>query len=35
LFVTAAVDAANHWEFEASTKETTQTLEFKFDRDSH
>jgi TonB family protein len=35
LFVTAAVDAANHWEFEASTKETSQTLEFKFDRDSH
>ena len=35
LFVAAAVDAANHWEFEASSKETSQTLEFKFDRDSH
>jgi len=34
LFVTAAVEAANHWEFEASSKETNQTLEFKFDRDS-
>jgi TonB family protein len=35
VLVPAAVDAANHWEFEAGSKETSQTLEFKFDRDSH
>jgi TonB family protein len=35
VLITAAVDAATHWEFEASSKETSQTLEFKFDRDNH
>src|ERR1700686_1604822 len=35
VLVTAAVDAANHCEFEPNSKETSQTLEFKFDRDSH
>ena len=35
LLIPAAVDAANHWEFEANSKETSQTLEFKFERDSH
>jgi TonB family protein len=35
VLVPAAVDAANHWEFEASSKETSLTLEFKFDRDNH
>jgi TonB family protein len=35
VLVDAAVDAANHWEFEASSKETSQTLEFKFDRENH
>ena len=35
VLVTAALDAANHWEFEANSKETSQTLEFKFDRESH
>jgi TonB family protein len=35
VLITAALDAANHWEFETSSKETSQTLEFKFDRDDH
>jgi TonB family protein len=35
VLIPAAVDAANRWEFEASSKETSQTLEFKFDRDDH
>jgi TonB family protein len=35
VLIAAAVDAATHWEFETSSKETSQTLEFKFDRDSH
>jgi TonB family protein len=35
VLVAAAVDAANHWEFEANSKETSQTLEFKFDYSGH
>jgi TonB family protein len=35
VLVSAAVDAANHWEFEANSKQTSQTLEFKFERDAH
>jgi TonB family protein len=35
VLVNAAVDAANHWEFEANSKETSQTLEFKFDSENH
>lgn len=31
VLVAAAVDAANHCEFEANSKETSQTLVFKFD----
>ena len=35
VLITAAVDAATHLEFEASSKETSQTLEFKFDYSGH
>jgi len=32
VFVPSAEEAAKHWEFEPATKETTQVLEFKFER---